>query len=156
MLTARFTGRQAFQALRKGLSLDMALMLLGISFFKEVLSDCGAVEQIARFLETSGIGAMPVILGVSFLSGFVTGIAIAAVGLSFPIAMPLLPAVNPWSFMFVYAAAFGGVLLSPVHLCLVITCQFSEVRLGAVYRYLVPATLAVMAVGLLGYFLSTG
>lgn len=156
MISARFRFRQVRQVIAAALSLRMLALLLGISFFAGVLGDSGAVEGIAAFLEGSGIGRGPIIFGICFLSGLVTGIAIGFVGLSFPIVLPLLPETTPWSLMFVYAAGFGGVLLSPLHLCLVITCQHFGVKLADVYRYLLPATVAVMATGTIGWLISAG
>ncbi len=153
-LLNRFTLKDIGVTVKQALSLKMLLLLLGIVVFKEVLGDSGAVEQVAFFLRGSGIGLLPVIFGLSFLSGLVTGITIAFVGLSLPIILPLLDEVSPGVMMFVFAAGFGGVLLSPVHLCLVITNQYFKTRLVSVYRYLLPATLLVMVVGYAGYRIS--
>ncbi len=151
LLLGKFSLTGILEVVRKALSLKMLFMLLGICFFQGVLNDSGAVNEIAIFLGDTGIGVAPVIFGISFLSGFVTGITIAFVGLSLAIVMPLLPEINPGNIMFVFAAGFGGGLLSPVHLCFVMSCQYFRTRLFAVYRYLIPAVIAVMAVGFMGY-----
>ncbi len=154
LLSCRLRREKIAGVFKKAASLQMLCMILGIVFFQNVLSDCGAVEKITAFLQSSGIGLLPIIAIVPFLSGFVTGITIAFVGLSLPLLLPLLPEVTPWNIMFIFACGFGGVLLSPVHLCLVITCQYFKVKLFSVYKYLVPAVLLVTATGLAGYLIS--
>lgn len=138
---------------KKGLSWKMFMMIIGIVIFKGILSDCGAVTDIASFMEQNKFGAAPIIFGVSFLSGLVTGITIGFVGISLPIVLSIIEQPTPWNMMFVFACGFGGVLLSPVHLCLVMTNQYFKANLSGVYRYLIPATLLVMAVGFIGYFM---
>jgi integral membrane protein (TIGR00529 family) len=143
------------QILKKAASVQMLCMILGIVFFQNVLADSGAVEKITLFLKNSGIGLLPVMAIIPLLSGLVTGITIAFVGLSLPLLLPMLPEITPWNIMFIFACGFGGVLLSPVHLCLVITCQYFKVKLFPIYRYLIPAVVSVTAVGLAGYLIST-
>ncbi len=72
------------------------MMIIGIVVFKGILSDCGAVVEIASFMERNGIGAVPVIFGVSFLSGLVTGITIGFVGISLPIVLTIIEP-TPWN-----------------------------------------------------------
>jgi len=153
-ISCRLPAKETLKVLRKALSWQMFCMILGIVFFQKVLAESGAVEQITAFLKASNIGLFPVITIVPFLSGFVTGITLAAMGLSLPLLLPLLPEINSGNIMFIFACGFAGVLLSPVHLCLLITCQYFKVRLISIYRYIIPSTFAVVAVGFIGYIVS--
>jgi len=154
LLRCRLSGKEMAGVLKKSASLQMLCMILGIVFFQHVLSDCGAVEKITTYLQSSGIGLLPVIAFVPFLSGLVTGLTVAFVGLSLPLLLPLLSEITPWNIMFIFACGFAGVLLSPVHLCLVLTCEYFKVKIFHMYKYLIPATLTVTATGLIGYFIS--
>lgn len=137
---------------RAGLKVDVVIMLLGILFFRNVVSDSGVVEGIAGFMEAHEIGPAPVIFALSVLSGFVTGITIAFVGITFPIIMSMIE-VTPANLMFIFASGFAGVLLSPVHLCLVLSNRYFGARLVRMYRYLLPAAAVVVLAGTAGYFL---
>ena len=152
-LMNHFTLHSILNTVKRAISLKMFVMVVGIVVFKGILSDCGAVGEIASFMERNNIGAVPVISGISFLSGFVTGITIAFVGISLPIVLTIIEEPTPLNMMFVFACGFGGVLLSPVHLCLILTNQYFGANLSGVYRYLIPATLLMMAVGFAGYFI---
>ncbi len=153
-LMNHFKWQSILNTFRKAVSWNMFIMVMGIVIFKGVLSDCGAVGGIASFMEHHNIGACPVIFGISFLSGLVTGITIGFVGISMPIILPIVGEPTPWNMMFVFACGFGGVLLSPVHLCLILTCDYFKANMARVYRYLIPPTLIMMAVGFAGYFYS--
>ncbi len=137
---------------KNGIKIDVIIMLLGILLFRNVVSDSGVVNSIALFMETNDIGVLPVIFGLSFLSGFVTGITIAFVGITFPIILTMIEP-DPWNMMFIFASGFAGVLLSPVHLCLVLSNRYFNAVFVRVYRYLIPASAAVVATGLAGYLL---
>ena len=52
---------------------------------------------------------------------------------------------------FAYAGGLAGVFLSPVHLCLVLSCEYFASDLGAVYRRLavLVGLLVLVAAGLL-------
>lgn len=155
-LMNRFRIHSIRNTFKKALSFQMFMMVMGIMIFKGILSNCGVVENIALFMEERNIGALPVIFGISFLSGFVTGITIGFIGISLPIILTIIEEPTRWNMMFVFACGFGGVLLSPVHLCLILTTQYFKANLARVYRYLIPATLFMMAIGLIGYFVSAG
>lgn len=135
---------------RAGIKIDVVIMLLGILFFRNVISDSGVVDGIALFMDANNIGPGPVIFGLSILSGFVTGITIAFVGITFPIILSMVEA-TPANMMFIFASGFAGVLLSPVHLCLVLSNRYFGARLIRMYRYLVPAAAVVVLTGAAGY-----
>jgi hypothetical protein len=50
-----------------------------------------------------------------------------------------------------YGAGFLGVLVSPLHFCLVLTAEYFRVSLGCLYVYLL-GPLALMIAGLLAKF----
>ena len=98
-----------------------------------------------------------IIAALPFIAGMVTGLAIGFVGVSFPIvlglveAMPGAPALRPY---IVLAFAFGhlGMMLSPLHLCHIVSNRYFKTPLPTTYRMLAgPAT--VTAALAAAYFL---
>ncbi len=143
-----FVGR----TLRRGLSPNMILMIAGIFVFKTVLADSGAVEKITVYFRAHSAGLLGILFAVPFLSGLVTGYTAACIGISLPILLPLLGTPRPPELMFIFASGFSGVLLSPVHLCLILTRQYFRINMFRLYRYLIPGTIVIMAAGLLNYY----
>ncbi len=140
-----------WKTIKKGASVEMLLLVAAIMLYKDILINCGAVSEMASFLESQNIGALPIIFSVCFLSGLITGVSIGFVGISLPIVLAVIPEVNPWNMMFVFSCGFAGVLLSPVHVCLIMTSKYFKVDMWRVYRYIVPAVLVILGVGFLGY-----
>ena len=76
---------------------------------------------------------------------------LAFIAVSFPLLIPLMggPDINMELVMLGFASGFVGCLLSPVHLCLVITREYFDASWGGIYRMLLPACAAIMVVAAL-------
>jgi integral membrane protein (TIGR00529 family) len=135
---------------------NMVVMVAGIMVFKGMLKDAHAVDQITVFLREHHIPLLATVMAVPFVVGLVTGITVAYVGITYPIIIPLVglntPLLLPY-LMVGFAFGFMGVMLSPVHLCMVMSNQYFKADLAAVYRYLMVLAGVVMAAALV-YFMA--
>ena len=84
-------------------------------------------------------------MGIPFLIGFLTGISNAFAGITFPLFLSVVGTTNPdlAKVMYLYVSGFLGVLLSPVHFCLILSAQYYRAKLSDVYRLLLPSIIAV-------------
>jgi hypothetical protein len=117
-------------------------MVAGILIFKGMLEDSHAVEAISGELLALEVPLVPITMVLCFLVGGVTGITIAFVGTTFPIVISLVNSFGESQFMLAYmmlglASGFAGVLLSPLHLCLLLSNEYFDTGLGRVYPHLV-------------------
>jgi hypothetical protein len=124
-------------ALNPGI-ITMVMIIFAIMSFKGILVDSKAIEHVRWELTRYHIPSLLIIALLPFISGMVTGIAIGFVGASFPLVAALLPAGHSPYPLAVLAFGFGymGMMLSPVHLCLVVTRQYFHADLLEGYRYL--------------------
>jgi hypothetical protein len=78
--------------------------------------------------------------------GQMTGITQGAVGLSFPLVMSMASDGSGLSVaILAYTFAVAGVLLSPVHLCIVLTVNyFRESYSALVKRIILPLSIATI------------
>lgn len=116
----------------------MVMLIVAIMSFKGALVNSQAIDQVRQELARYRIPPLLIIALLPFISGIVTGIAIGFVGASFPLVAALMPAGHsPYPFA-VLAFGFGymGMMLSPVHLCLVVTRQYFHADLMDGYVYL--------------------
>ncbi|MBN1129724.1 MAG: DUF401 family protein [Chitinispirillaceae bacterium] len=98
---------------------------------------------------------------IPFISGMVTGIAVGFVGASFPIIFALLGQHPPTNELLAttslaFVSGHLGQMLSPVHICLLVTKEYFKTSLRATYRFLwKPSLLVAIAMVLLcgGYYL---
>ncbi|MCK4547255.1 MAG: DUF401 family protein [Candidatus Eisenbacteria sp.] len=145
ILVARMGWSRLWPLLRKSLSWRTALVLVAVMVFKRVLDGSGAIDAIPMAFEELGVPPVLLLVLAPFAVGILTGVNQAYVGVSFPMLVPLMGGPNPdFSLvMLAYVSGFVGVLLSPVHLCLLLTKGYYGARYPGVYRYLIPAAVMV-------------
>lgn len=130
----------------------MIFMIFSVLAFKNSLEGSGAVTMITRELLDMNI-PVPMLAGLlPFFVGLITGISMAFVGISLPILIPLIVSAGDGELlssytMLVMISGFCGVLLSPLHLCLILSNGYFKAPMGEAYKTLVPL---VMIIGLLG------
>jgi hypothetical protein len=151
-----FTARQASDLLLDKHLLTMVYMVLAIFIFKGVLTDSRAIDAIRNDLMNLKVPLLIIIALLPFVVGLVAGIAVAFVGGTFPILIPMIHSMGETQYMLAYmmlaiVCGFAGVLLSPLHLCLVLSNEYFKTGLSSVYRYLWLPCLALV-LSAFGYF----
>jgi len=132
-----------FSAFKKIRYISMFFLIFGAMFFKTIVQEgeiFGSVGNITPWLLYLFLLALPLVVG------FATGLTVAGVSIAFPVFMALLPDFGLLHILALYALVFVGIILSPTHLCLVLTLEYFNVKLTALYRkYLIPAAMPLFA-----------
>jgi hypothetical protein len=139
--------------LRHGFSLDVVVLITGVMLFKNTMEHSGSVEGLSLFFAERGIPLLPTLLVLPFVTGVLTGLTIGFVGATFPLIVSLTGAGAVVPVSMAFAAGFAGVLLSPVHVCLILTREYFGADMAGMYRRVLHACLVVMAVAVLQYLL---
>ena len=139
--------------IRYGFARDVIVLIFGIMLFKEMMGASGAVENLSKFFLEQGIPSLPIICLLPFLTGLLTGITVAFVGSTFPLVMSITGGASLASLSFAFAAGFLGVLLSPVHLCLILTKEYFRADLWGIYRKIIPAGAFILVAAFAEYML---
>ena len=145
----RYSLRELITTLRESVSLNVLLMVVGIMVFKGMLDATGAIEALPAFFKKSGLPAGAVLFALPFLVGLLTGHTVGFVGATFPLIAAMLgntPALGAVTFAF--ASGFAGVMLSPTHLCLLLTVRYFKADMVGTYRFMYLPVLLVFLVGL--------
>jgi len=129
----------------RSLSWRTVLILVAVMVFKQVLEASAAVEAIPGAFEQLGVPPVLLVVLAPFAVGLLTGVNQAYVGVAFPMLVPLMGGADPNMslVMLAYVSGFVVVLLSPVHLCLLLTKNYFGAHYPGVYRYLIPAAAMV-------------
>ena len=131
-------------------NLAMLFLVIAIMIFKGVMEDSNAVAHISDELIAYRIPVIFLILIMPFLSGIVLGIAIGFVGASFPLIIPLFHTTNLLDYLsfagLAYTFGYMGMMLSPVHLCFLVTKDYFKASLLNSYRHIIKPALTVMSV----------
>jgi uncharacterized protein len=147
--------RRVLRSLVSRSSTGLLILICGIMAFKGVLMESQAVGLIQEEMVRYGIPPLAVLMAVPFLAGFITGIAVGFVGASFPLVIALLAGRTGVDYLahatLAYAFGYMGMMLSPVHVCLLVTRDYFRAELGASYRHL-AAPVGVVLTSTLAYF----
>jgi hypothetical protein len=135
----------------------MFFMVSAILIFQGVMEKSGAVEHLSKDLIALNIPLMPITIILPFIVGMVAGITIAYVGATFPIIISLVQAYGESNAILAYmtlgiTAGFAGVLLSPLHLCLVLSNGYFKTSLTKVYPYLLYPCIVLIFSAVLYFF----
>jgi len=149
----RYKPKTIFSSLKHGFSLDVILLILSIMLFKEAMEASGAVKKVSQFFMEEGIPVFPILFLLPFLTGLLTGITIGFVGSTFPLILSITGNASMGAISFAFASGFLGVLLSPVHVCLILTREYFKADLWGMYRMILPAGLIVFCAAIVEYLI---
>ncbi len=131
--------------------LKTLLLIATVLIFQKIITISDAFD----ILKTWQISPELIVLFaffVSFTMGFLTGVNVAYIAIAYPILLPLIQNSPNFFYLslYIYVIGFAGVLLSPLHLCLVLTNQYFKSSLYKVYKYMAfPAAALIVTSTLL-------
>lgn len=145
------------KALKYGLDPKILFLLYAIMLYKATIEGSGAAYTLFSDMQNIGLPALTVLAALPFLMGFATGIGMGFVGISLPLLVPFLTLgseLNSYALLLAYTSGYVGVLLSPVHLCLILSAEYFKASLAKVYKYILPPLIAIEAVAVLIYYIA--
>jgi integral membrane protein (TIGR00529 family) len=147
MLINRIGFKLIWNTAKETVSYSTITLVVGVMAFKWMLEVTAIVKVIPAFLASINFLPILIIFLVPFFIGLITGVTQAFVGVAFPVIIPFLITsgtdLNITYVMLAYAGGFIGVLLSPVHLCLILTNEYFKADLIKTYRQLIIPIIAV-------------
>ena len=130
----------------------VVILIAGIMIFQKMLQASGGIEVIPEVFAKLGVHPFIILFSIPFFIAMITGIGVAAIGIGLPILLPIIVQgeVNLYYAMLAYTGSFLGVMLSPMHLCLVVTGNYFKSDLNQIYKMLILplAIIALTAVAL--------
>ncbi len=141
----RYPPKEILRVLKEGFSLDVIVLILGVMLFKTTMESSGAVASLSAYFTSKGIPLMPMLFLLPFVTGMLTGITVGYVGAAFPLLLSLAGGDTLAAVGFAFASGFVGVLLSPVHVCLILTREYFRAEMSGIYRRTLPAGALVLA-----------
>ena len=136
-------GSGAFKGSVNKNTLRLVAVVAGIRVFSSLIGIAGVAEAVAGELASTGIPAIVVVAALPFVAALVTGVGFGYVGLAFPIVLGIVPegGAFPREAAIVLAGAFGfaGMMLSPLHVCMVVSAEhFGAGIIATIRRFAVP------------------
>lgn len=132
----------------------LLVVVIGVKVFSATLEATAPggekiVNMVRENLSDMHIPKILVVMIMPFISGIVTGLAYGFVGASFPIVMSLVgEGASSYQVMSYVVIAYGfgyvGMMMSPVHVCFVVTNEYFNTRIMQAYRKLWGPMLSVL------------
>jgi integral membrane protein (TIGR00529 family) len=135
---------------KKGLW-SMLFVVVSIFVFKDIMQASGVVTEMSR-VAGGDAALIASATFLPFLVGMVAGINVAFVGATFPLMLGVLHSLGMQDQTIPYlvlATFFGftGVMISPIHICFVLTCQYFNCEIGRTWRMIVWPCLLFLCAG---------
>ncbi len=143
----RYTPAMIIKNLLESVSGRALFLVIGIMIFQEVLRTTGALAGISSFFTLSHMPVHLLLFLIPFIAGIMTGLTVGYIGITFPLLLPLMGGAHPSPELvaLAFGSGFAGVMLSPVHLCYVLTCEYFQADIAKVYHRLFLPSACVMA-----------
>jgi integral membrane protein (TIGR00529 family) len=152
LIINRYKGAELMILCKEASKPMLLILIVGILFFKEMLTASGVVEWLPNFLSQAGVPSMLIVIVLPFFVGFAVGITITFVGVAFPLLAAVIGignGLNPGMLLLAYTSGFMGVMLSPVHLCLVLTVDYFKAEFIRVWRRVLYCELVLLGLAFL-------
>jgi len=130
-------------------SLDYRIQwgVISILFFQSILNTTGTMDEIIAFFQNSGIPSAAVICLVAFFVGLSTAIDQSFVAVAFPLIGPLSGG-NLDVLSMAYLCGVAGMMLSPIHLCLLVSLEYFKADF---FKSLMPVILMELLLVTFGF-----
>ncbi|OLN31962.1 DUF401 family protein [Desulfosporosinus metallidurans] len=150
VIVFRLRAGQICEMLKKSFHAKLLLGLLAIFFFQQVLSATGSVNEIVDLLRRSGVSPAVLITIITLTVGILTGQMTSFVAITFPIVNVIAPGnINVVTIGYVMGVV--GTMLSPAHLCLVVSLDYFK---AGIINSLKPIALMIGIITVLVFILN--
>ncbi|MFC1861104.1 DUF401 family protein [Chloroflexota bacterium] len=154
-LHQRVKWRELKKSLKYGLNPKMLLFLYGVMLYKMAVESSNAAHYFFSDMQSIGVPVLIMLAVLPFLIAFVTGSSTAFAAVAFPILMPFMVSdseVNSYAILLAYVSGMIGLLVTPLHLCLIYTTEYFNSKLSKIYKYILPPYLMIEGIVILVYY----
>lgn len=142
--------REILSIIRYGFTSDVFILVAGVIIFKEMLQISGAVDGIAKTITQSGIPYLVIFITLPLFIGLITGISVGFVGSTFPLLLHLKETLA-YEISIAFVSGYVGVLISPLHLCLILTREYFKADMLGIYKKIIPGCVILFFTALIEF-----
>jgi len=144
ILQQKYPLQRVWQTLRDPLTVRIVFLTWGTMAFKDIIQSSGAVLEVSQVIIASGVPTVLILIILPLAVGMLTGLVQACIGVSFPLVMAVVEPTAGY-VMLAYVSGVVGVMISPVHLCFILTAEYFKADFMRSYKPLVLPSLLVVA-----------
>jgi len=136
---------------KKDNSFNTIITVISIIYFKNMLIESKAIEDLLLVFNSAGISNVYIALFLPLIIGILTGMASAVVGITFPVVMNLGGGIDFNLITLAYVSGSAGVMMSPMHLCFTLTTEFFKADFNRVWMRVAIGQIFILLCGLTAY-----
>ncbi len=140
-----YMGGQHTAMLKKGFSPLLGLAIFGIMLYRDMAFASGVTDVVAGYLQGSAASPLLIIPVLSFSIGFLTAHNMAAIPLVYSMVASMIGG-DIGLVSLLYVSSFMGYLISPLHLCVVVSYEYFKPRFVRLYRLMLPPAVLVTVI----------
>ena len=138
--------------IKNSLTLKMIYAIFVIIKFRGIFELSGASNNIAEVIMNFPFPPIILIIFIPMILGILTGYNLGAVALSYPLVEPFfqftgINIIGLTSIIFI--SSLVGYLISPIHLCNVLSSEFLRTDTTSMYRMYIPSSFFILIVQLI-------
>jgi hypothetical protein len=107
----------------------------------------GATEIIETGINSVAIPPILLIILIPLFLGTVTGYNLGSIALSYPIVASLQGDISTVAFAsIIFMSSLAGYLISPIHLCNVVSSEYLKTDTTRMYRFYIPSVITLLLI----------
>jgi hypothetical protein len=143
------SSKEYFKVIKRSISINLALAIFGIMIFREVIDVSGANIIISDIISGLPISPLIIIILIPLILGILTGYNLGAIFLSYFLVEPFFAFTNINIIgltSIVFISSLVGYLISPIHLCNVVSSDYLKTDTTRMYKMYIPAAIALLII----------
>lgn len=132
--------KEIIKMIKGSFSYNLIILVFGVIFFRNMMEASGGFSEIIQIIENLGISPWIVVAVLPLVTGILTGMVLPMVSISFPVIIGFIGTGTDvqWAlFSLAFGFGFSGVMLSPLHLCLLLTIDHFKADFNKTYKLLI-------------------
>lgn len=145
LIVNKYDAKRIVITAKEAFPVKLVIIIIGVMIFKEILLGSGAMDQLPELMERYHIPAAVLFMVLPFLGGFSSGITVSYISMTFPVLIPLGLGENIWYCALAFISGAAGTMLTPLHLCAVMTADFFKSSLGKLLQRVAVGQVVLVA-----------
>jgi len=141
--------KKFYEIIKRSVSFNLAFAIIGIMIFRQMIEVSEANEIIATMIGGLPFHAIFIVIIVPLIMGLITGYNFGAIALSYFLVEPLFEytGLNIIGFAsLIFISSLVGYLISPIHLCNVVSSDYLKTDSTRMYKMYIPAVICLLIV----------
>ncbi|MEM4258637.1 MAG: DUF401 family protein [Candidatus Thermoplasmatota archaeon] len=143
------TSGEYLKIIRRSFTWNLIIAIFGIMIFREMFEATKANSILVDLIQTTPTPPLVIIILIPFLLGLLTGYNLGAITLSYFLIQPFfiftsIPILGLTSIIFI--SSLVGYLISPIHLCNVLSSEYLKTNPMKIYRWFIPAAMTLLCI----------